>query len=189
MAGRPLYRAMVAELMRRAAQEIGDDATVLDYGVSWIESGRTITQLADSISISIGLPLSRSQVSKYLNSCEPGASERLLLARETGADALVEEAVDLLDVMPENRDAIAKAGKRADIRTWLAGKWNRAQYGENKQLNVDISIAGLHLDALRARPNTPLIADPNIVDAEVIEEPRDSESAGRISPTAETAST
>jgi hypothetical protein len=135
------------------------------------------------------MPLSRSQVSRYLNSCEPGASERLLLARETGADALVEEAVDLLDVTPENRDAIAKAKARADIRTWLAGKWNRPSYGENKQVNVDISIAGLHLDALRARPVTPHLADPGTEDADYTLEPRDSESAGRISPTAETAST
>lgn len=88
------------------------------------------------------------------------------------ASVLADEAREIVDSVPETREAIAKAKLASDMRTWLAGKWNREQYGEQKPSSVQISIGQLHIDALRqgariVNPHQPkaVLAQP----AEVIE--------------------
>jgi hypothetical protein len=81
--------------------------------------------------------------------------QRLRQARAEGAAVMAEEARCIVDSVSENRDAIAKAKLRADIRTWIASKWNREQYGEAKQSAVQITVQQLHLEALRQRAPSP----------------------------------
>ena len=67
---------------------------------------------------------------------------------------MADKSVDIVDKAEPNRDAIAKARAQSNARQWLAGKWNRDEYGNDRQPLVQINAGSLHLDALR-RSNNP----------------------------------
>ena len=87
-------------------------------------------------------------------------------ARELGANAMAEQAVDIAD-----NDVDAKrARNRIMVRQWLAGKLDPKTYGDRLDLNVTqtVDIAGALTEA-RSRVR-PLRDQSNAVDAEVIRE-------------------
>lgn len=94
---------------------------------------------------------------------DPDNKEAYQHAMTLKADKLVEDAGQILDDAELDRDAIRKAEVRANFRTWLAGKLNRKQYGEqDKQgVQVTLNVETLHLDALRKFPARPQIAPVN----------------------------
>lgn len=156
MAGQPKKRVVAAELERRA-QEIADERTpsptILDYAEHYVSSGSSLAKLADEIGGALGMDVQREMVRRLVYACdEERAEERLTRARTRGADGLAEQAVDLIDLAPLERDAISKARAQSEVRQWLASRWNRERYGDSKAPSVVISIGSLHLDALRARP-------------------------------------
>lgn len=181
----PSKREIVhAELTRRAATDIGDGASALGYAFEWIASGNTLTKLADELSAGLGIPVSRETVRRALAIGEDDqrVERRLREARAEGASVLADEAREIVDAVPEDRDAIAKAKLRSDVRQWLAGKWNRDQYGEQKPSGIQISIGQLHIDALRqsariVNPHQPNPAIAPAVDAVVLSIADASESA------------
>jgi hypothetical protein len=155
MAGQPRKRAMIAELERRAAAF--DDATVLEYAVDWIGSGKSITELADDISDTLGHGdeyVTRHMLSKYLNAL-PGGAQALAEARGEGAHGLAESGIKMVDEAADSgsKEQIAGAKSAADFRLRMAGHWNRADYApqQNGQVNVQVNFGQQHLDALRRR--------------------------------------
>lgn len=174
MAGQRKRRALAEALERRAKQELGDEATPLDLAEQWVANGKTLLALAKETTTVDGEPVSRELVSRYLyTEFGEDARQRLTAARARGAHALVEEAQEIVDGAAPTREAIQHAKLRADMRTWLAGRWNREELGEAKGPRVSISIGQLHLEALRARSLQgsvlPQLPTSRAEDAEVLE--------------------
>jgi hypothetical protein len=139
------------ELTQRAAA-LGANKTLLDYVCDeWLSGGKTVIQLAEDLTKEMKVDVSRDTVRRviYASDERPAVEERLNNARAAGASILVEEAQAIADSAAPNRDAIAKARMQVDIRTWIAGKNNRAQFGDQKSVGLTINIGQLHLDALR----------------------------------------
>jgi hypothetical protein len=60
--------------------------------------------------------------------------------------------VEILENVKADRDHINKAKAQSDLRTWLASKYDRATFGNDAaQVNVQLNMGQLHLDALRRR--------------------------------------
>lgn len=74
-------------------------------------------------------------------------------AKKQAATHYAEQAVQIVDDVREDRDAIAKAREMSHVRRWLAGAWDRELYGEaQSDINVNVlNMADAHLDALRHR--------------------------------------
>ena len=70
-------------------------------------------------------------------------------ARARAADHLAVETLAIADDVAEDQAAIAKARLRTDTRKWLASKWNAAQYGDSKGVQVNLNLADLHLQAVK----------------------------------------
>jgi hypothetical protein len=148
MPGQPLRRRVTEALAARAVQAIGDDASVIDYGVEWIASARSVQALADSLAAELQTSVSRPLVSSILHTAAPDASERLDAARREGAYALVEEATQIADACEPTAGAAAAARLRTNIRTWQAGKFNSI-FSEKSTATVNINVGALMLEALR----------------------------------------
>lgn len=142
---------MIAELQRRAAEEHGDANAVIEYVEDYVASGKTLTDLAKSISAVCRTHVMRESLSKFIHSLgENGEIEaRLLRARARGAHSIAEETLVIADEADE--DDVQVAALKVKTRQWLAGKWNRDEFAEQKGTNVSISFNSLHLDALRTR--------------------------------------
>jgi hypothetical protein len=158
MAGRPLRRAMIAEIERRARAhfEDGDEPqekreSHLQYLIEWVQSGGTILELANKIATDLSLPITRQQLDRYIRELAPDAAAQLAAARTPGAHAMVDRAIDIVDSAKEDRDAVRKAQAQANVRTWVAERWNRKDLGAPKGPAISVSINTMHLDALRRR--------------------------------------
>ena len=106
-----------------------------------IANGETMKDVADTFGVS------RSFLSWKLNA-QPGMREKLIAARQGRADKWAEETLEIADNAKEDPNAINKAKMKIDTRKWLAGVDDPERYAA-KQQQVNISIGGLHLDALR----------------------------------------
>lgn len=179
MPGRPVRRAIHAELLRRAKVELGETANALDYGEHWTASGRTLTELANILAKDLAITVARETVraAVYQDELEPGEAERRLrLARARGAHHLQEDAKHIIDDVPVNRDWIAKAKLQADIRDRIARSWNREEWGETKQPLLTVNVESLHLDSLRRQVSpsqtdnllTDQAANAQTVDADIV---------------------
>ena len=189
MPGRPKRQRLIAALEQRTRAELGDNEpgeapfTPLDLAVAHIASGGTILGLAREIAAEIGEPISRELLSRLLHTnYGPEADRRLNEARKQGAHAMVEEAREIVDNAPVQRDAINHAKMRADARTWLASRFNREAFGEQRNVQVSVSPGQLHLQALQHRAAreaearllhaaapAQLATPSEVVDAEIVE--------------------
>ena len=143
MAGQPKKRAVAAELSRRAAAD--ELPSILDYAIAWVESGGSLTSLAADLNDKLGVgEIGRDLVRRVVyDSDETGEAEaRLANARGAGAHAIAESTTVIAD---SSEDAKLKV----QSRQWLAARWNRAEYGENRGPNVAISFGDGFLNALR----------------------------------------
>ncbi len=158
MAGRPKRRALVHELTKRAADECEDGTAHLEYVMRWIEEGKTLNELSRLISDDAREDISGIYITRYLTSAYPEYAVKMAEARALGAFAMVDEARDIVDALDEgevDRNDIAVARARSDVRLWTAERFNRKDLGNQKEgVNVNITINSLHLDALRARAIT-----------------------------------
>ncbi len=153
MAGRARLQKVRKALLNEAARELGEDATALDYVVYRVENGTTLTDLASEVTALFDMKVLPSFVREAAAYGHDPATvtERLTSARARGASAIVDEAKQLIDSVPKDRDAIAKVKEQANIRTFIASRWNRQEWGEQKGPSVNVSIGSLHIDALRSR--------------------------------------
>lgn len=187
MAGRARLQALKDELDKRVAVTFDtDDADAwkgdappshLDYVCAWYESGKTGKALAADLQQKLKHDVTYESLMRYLrNSFGNEATESALSeARVRASHSLAEASMQIVDDADEtSKSGVAKAMARARTRQWMAERYNPSTFGQKQQTNVAISITGLHLDALRARPNTvtggssaPSITDGSVQDAQV----------------------
>lgn len=148
---------MIAEIERRARAHFEDEdlpqdqrASHLDYIVSWVQDGNTVLQLANEIAEDTGLKISSQMLGRYIREFDDGA-QRVQEARQQGAHSMVDQAIDIVDNAPADRDAVRKAQAQANVRTWVAERWNRKDLGAPKGPAIQLNINTMHLDALRRR--------------------------------------
>lgn len=142
MAANPIQRHIL-----RTVSERGGWGPIVDR----IASGETVAQIAKDFHRPDGIPISRAFFSILLHK-DPERSKRVYEARTEGAAAMVDHALTLVDAAPADRDSVNKAKVQAETRLKIAGLIDRPNWGEQKQqLNVQVNVADLHLDALRTR--------------------------------------
>lgn len=145
MAGRP----QLAQMIRDIEEQGGEDALIAE-----IESGKTIADLARSLGVS------RAALSNWLNRTSE-TKQRIARARETASHALAEEALELSNTATNANEKARRL--QVSTRQWLAGKWNRPEYGESPLVNIGISADQLMLSALQKplppRPAHLLVGD------------------------------
>ena len=113
----------------------------IDRIIERVAEGESLKLIAEELGIS------RSFLSWKVNKV-PGVKERLVQARKSRADKWAEEAIEIADNVDADPNQINKARLRIDSRKWLAGVDDPDRFG-TKQTQVNISLGGLHLDALR----------------------------------------
>lgn len=170
---------MITELERRAAAF--DGATVLEYACDWVGSGKTIAELAEDISDTLGHGddyVTRHMLSKYLNGIDGGA-QALADARSEGAHGIADKGLKMVDdaATSGSKEDIAGAKSAADFRLRMAGHWNKREYAPQQQagVNVQVNFGQQHLDALRRRSVQGRIESPAALpsgepDVEVVQE-------------------
>ena len=134
MAGAPKRRELI-----KAVAALGGEEAILDR----IADGVTVTKLADELGVS------RPMLSGFLNRT-PDSAERLARARETSADILAEEAMRIADSATHDDDRAKRL--QVSTRQWLAGKLNRARYGESPTVAMQFNYGELTLEALKQPP-------------------------------------
>jgi hypothetical protein len=145
---------MKAELERRASE--ADDVTVLEYVLEWVGSGKTLLELATSLSESLKLGegyVTRHMVSKYVNAI-PGATEALAeTRRDEASHALADSAIEIIDRDTNDKVEVAANKNAAEMRLKMAGFYNKAEYQQQNGVNVNVQVNNgqQHLDALRHR--------------------------------------
>ena len=168
MAGRPKTKAMVKELERRTRELFPEDenATHLDYAEHYVANGGTLVSLALSVASATGTHVMRESLRRYIHKMD-GAEGRLGQARIHSSHAMVEESMAILDDDDIKRDDVPRAKMRVDGKLKVAQMFNRAEFGENKSTQINVSLGSLHLAALRAR-EMPQITARVIEDDEVL---------------------
>jgi hypothetical protein len=143
---------MLAELERRTLEDLGEEATVLDYVEEWQASGRTLYELVSELSKATGYEHRRDALVKYLSTrFGDAATARLSRARARGAHALAETAKSQVDELQDvTREEIQLAKLKTDTAFWIAERWNREELGGARGPSVTVTVEHLHLDALRA---------------------------------------
>lgn len=145
-------------------------STVLDYVSEWIANGQTLKALAQDLSTELGFDLWAESLNRMLRRTfgEQAVDRALAEARMRASHGFAEESVEIVDQADDTSSAaVSKASSRARSRQWLASKWNRKDYGDEKGVSVNVSITSLHLDALRAQ--TPKVTGAVSMVAQAIE--------------------
>jgi hypothetical protein len=163
VASNPKLKALEAHLVDEAAiLGCTPDEVVFDR----LRSGESVADVMDSYGFS------RNYFYTWLKrgNDRKGQYEE---AKRDAAEALVDEAQAILDdeapVFSPAEVTLRKA--RANFRTWLAGKKDREQFGEaNAQVDVNLNLGSLHLDALRATSTVPTALPAPEEDAPEIQE-------------------
>lgn len=134
MAGAPKRRGLI-----KAIAALGGEEAILER----IADGVTVTKLAEELGVS------RPMLSGFLNRSSD-AAERLARARETSADILAEDALRIADEATHDDDRAKRL--QVSTRQWLAGKLNRARYGEAPTVAMQFNYGELTLEALKQPP-------------------------------------
>lgn len=152
---------MIAELTRLAG-EADEGTTPEDIVLGQVAAGLTLRAIAKDISAAAGLYISPETLTLWINRT-PELKTKLAAARKAGAPSMVEHAAELLEEVDTDRDAIAKAKAIAEQRNWMASKYDRQTFGNDAaQVNVQLSLGDMHLDALRQRV-VPIVRAPAAV--------------------------
>jgi len=153
MPGQPLKHAVISQLAELAKQEIGEDATALDYVCHWIEGGERTGALQKRIESLIGTKFSTPFFSGVINhGLGPNAKERLRQSRADAGPALVEKAREVVENAPtDDKVKFEKAREESKILLWQAERQDRATYGQQQPVaQVNLNVGSMHLDAFRA---------------------------------------
>lgn len=168
MAGRPRRTAMIAELTRRTLSYFEDEShNAFDYVLAWTHEGYTMTALAADITKGLNggnmlgpMQITRNMLMTYMRELVgvERVDNELRGARREGAHGLVESGIQTLDSGSNERDAANANKLRLEARERLAATWNRAEFARNAGVQVNVSFASQHLNALRKRNVTAQIA-------------------------------
>ncbi len=154
MPGQPKLQALAS-----AIEEAGGDDVIFDR----IADGDYLTEVAAEWDVS-------SQLLRKWIKLSPERLKAYEAAKTASADALVEDAGRILDkASTVSSQHIQKARAQSGFKTWLAGKRDREQYGdEQAAVNLNLNLNSLHLDALRARRRVTELGEE---DVEILDEP------------------
>lgn len=142
MAAKPIERFIKKQIM---------DQGGWDRILERIASGETIADVARTLYRPDHKQISRNYLSMMLHA-DPARSAKVNAARTECAAAMVDDALYAVDSAALDRDSVNKAKVRAEVRLKVAGFLDRTQFGDKgNQLNVQVNVEGLHLDALRHR--------------------------------------
>lgn len=95
-----------------------------------------------------------SKMSWYDWLAAPEGRDVLARARARATDKMAEESLTIADTTAPEDVQVAKL--RIDTRKWLASKWNRGTYGDDKGALVNININNMHANSLRKITAEPL---------------------------------
>lgn len=156
MAGRARTNAILDSLEKRRRDHFEDDSdsTTLDYLCEWIANGHTLKALAQELTDELHFEVWAESLHRIIRRQfgDDRADKALTEARARASHGFAEEALELVDRADDTSSAaVSKASSQARSRQWLASKWNRKDYGDDKGVSVNVSISSLHLDALRSR--------------------------------------
>lgn len=147
MAGQPMLRAL-----ERYIEERGGDTFIFDR----IADGESIGKIAKTITLpGQTQPISRPFLYIWRNKGGDERRKGWALAMEASADSAAEDAGDILDELAEetfdpSSGQVSLARARSEYRRWVASVRNKEKYGDAKsEVNVNLSLGDLHLDALR----------------------------------------
>ena len=104
-------------------------------------------------------PYSRQMVYAWIHAGGPERERKWEDAKEVAAHIYAEQAGEVLDESRAITSAEASLVKaRSEYRKWLAQKFNRKTYGDDKAgVDINLNIGQLHLDALRAANGAPAL--------------------------------
>ena len=148
MPGQPKTKAMIKQL-----DEIGEERLFEDLML-----GMTATQMKKKWKIG------NRSFYKWLTLSE-GRKYRYDKARKAGADALAEETLAIADDPNLTPEEVKLASLKIDTRKWLASRINSENWGSKNDPTVNISIADMHMEALKAI--RPVIEGNTVKEVEV----------------------
>lgn len=132
---------------------------IIEDVLTLITEGYLLRQASQSLQIPI------SSLYRYLKS-DPETWASYKRAREIGADAIAEYAVEIADTELDAK----KARNRIQVRQWLASKLDPKTFGDKLDLTVTqtIDLAGAIAEG-KARSLRPMCDQLNVVDAEIVD--------------------
>ena len=128
----------------KAIHAFGGEERILDR----VASGQTVVSLCAEIGVSAG------RFYDWVNKSEERTAA-LARAREVAAHTLVEQTAEIVDMATPEDVAVAKL--RAENRWRMAKAFNKAQYGDQSGVTVNVSLGDMALDSLRKRPASVVI--------------------------------
>jgi hypothetical protein len=167
MASTAFTRAMLVRI-----KDAGGWKALLDD----VAEGKPFTRVADKYGIS------RSFLANYMRR-NAKLKELLAEARKIAAHVYIERATEAIEDADANhafgREQIAKAKLQSDHYKWLASKYDREFFGDDKtatnvNLNLMQNFPDMHLQALRQLNSVPRQkqitsgGEPQPIDAEII---------------------
>jgi hypothetical protein len=146
--------------------------TPLEWVVSEVASGVTITQLAKDVS-GMDLPghpeeeMSRNWFSMVVNKLPvppgaPSAKEQIAAARREAAYVLLDHAIQIADEPANDSASVQRNRLRSDVRLRTAALWNREELGDRSAVTMKLNIGALHIEAMRARTLQTRAAIPQL---------------------------
>lgn len=169
MAGRPKTRNMKSEIAR-LAKEAGQ-ADPLEYILGRLEGGEMVYQVAADVGGS------ETMLRRWCYS-QPEGRRKWQEAMTERSHSLVEQSVQIVRELKGTevtKEEIALAKLETDQLNLIAKAHNRPVYGNDApQVNVQVNMGQLHLDALRQVRvvpeirSTPLLPAGEEVDAEIV---------------------
>jgi len=173
MAGRLLHRQLLERLQADANTyfevdavdvAIGTDqpADLLHYVCARVTSGASLKALSLELSTSIGRPISYERLMRFLYDryAVESVDSAIDAARVRASHVLADESLEIADAATPETAQVARV--KVNQRNWLAERYNRKQYGQDKgsTVNVQLNVSTLHLEALqRIEASTVLQAD------------------------------
>ena len=115
------------------------DAGGVDWVLERVANGEPLRQIAAD------LGCTRAVLSDWML-IDPERRAAYACARASSAAALAEHSLQIADSSSET--GCSKARLQCEQRQWLAGIYNREEYGP-KASNVQVNIGMLHIDAMR----------------------------------------
>lgn len=150
IAGSPVKRQIISWLAAKA-KALGEEVTPESIVLDRLAEGETLKSIAEDIGAELGIVFVPAVLQRWL-CATPAGKAAYLEARKAASHVWADEAKQIADDVDEDRDAIAKARLQIDQRNLLASKYNRETFGNDAaQVNVQINMGQLHLDALRRR--------------------------------------
>jgi len=169
VSGSPKYKRITAVIDKYTAEMFGEDAdeTPLDFLCVWLESGRTMIDLAETVAKDLGEIVYAAQISQMGRKLEAagqagaagppagqaeaagprGRKSRIDQARRWGAMSLAEQSLGFLDKATPKTARLAEA--RAKGRQWLAERFDPERFGAKQAptTQVNLNLSGQHLAA------------------------------------------